>query len=324
MDDTKMDDLFTDHDPTTHVPGALAPVLLVAGTKGGVGATTVAITIAELSRASGGVPRVVLVDADPTRGHVGSYLRAKTNSQGGKVPTILDGALHGDFRRAVADPGTINAGHPTRIPDISMHAVLAPPTIQYDAAVISPAAYNRALKLLRPNADLVIVDIGALNAYTPTALQEAFAYPMLRTGGWLLLVSNSSRPAVQNALDTARDLTRHDIVSTDRTFSLVNARRSGLDDAALKAITERMGQFSTPLGVIDYDEQGIGNRMETGHVPSTHPQMTSVLSEALHTITGYPSFAELSAGKRKPGQRGAAATEVAGGKRRRLIPVLSR
>ncbi|WP_114906770.1 ParA family protein [Ornithinimicrobium murale] len=322
MDETKMDDLFLDKDPTTYVPGALAPVVLVAGSKGGAGATTVAITIAELARTSGGVPRVTLVDADPTNSHIATYLRAKTSGQGGSVPTILDGALRKDYRRAVAQPGIVNAGHSARVPDISMHTVLAPPTVQYDPTAVSASSYSRALKLLQPHFDLVVVDIGTLNAHTPTALQEAFAYPALRTGGWLFLVSNSSRLSVQSAMDTARLLDKNDVVNSQRIFSMINARRGAVDAASVKTITERMTQFSTPLGAVDYDEEGIGNRMESGHIPSSHHQMVASLSEALHTITNYQSFADLASGKRKPGERGA--TVVDSSRRRRLIPSLGR
>lgn len=322
MDETKMDDLFLDHDPTTYVPGALAPVVLVAGSKGGAGATTVAITIAELARTAGEVPRVALVDADPTSSHVATYLRAKTSGQGGTVPTILDGALRKDYRRAVAQPGAINAGHGNRVPDISMHTVLAPPAVQYDPTAVSSSSYSRALKLLQPHFDLVIVDIGTLNAHTPTPLQESFAYPVLRTGGWLFLVSNSSRLSVQGSMDTARLLDENDIVNSQRIFTMINARRTIVDAAAVKTINERMAHYSTPLDAVDYDEEGIGNRMESGHIPSSHPQLVASLSEALHTITSYQSFADLASGKRKPGERGT--TTVDNSKRRRRIPGLSR
>lgn len=317
-DETQLDDLFLNHDPTAYVPGALAPIVLVAGAKGGVGTTTIAITAAELARTAGDVERVALVDADPQSAHVATYLRAKTTSQGGKVPTILDGAVRKDYRRAVAGPGVINADHSNRVPDISMHTVLAPPPLSQDQSAVSPSSYSRALDLLQRTFDLVIIDIGTLRGHAPTPLQEAFAYPVLRSGGWLLLVSNSSRPSLQGSMDTARSLTKDEVVNSQRIFTLVNGRRKSVDEATAKMISDRMAPFSTHLGAIEYDESGIGDRMESGHIPFTHEGLVPLLSEALHTITNYPTFAELASGKRKPGERGATVVEPT--KRRRLIP----
>lgn len=314
-----IDSLFLDDDPTRRVRGALAPVLMVGGAKGGVGSTTVAVVAAEMARVSGGVERVVLVDADPSASHVASYLRARTTGAD-PVPTILTGALRKDYRRALATPDQINVHHASGIPDVSVATVLAPPASQYDPVAVSANSYAQVLKVLRPSVDLVIVDVGTMRPKAPTVLQETFVHPTLRSGAWLLLVTNTSKPAVQGALETTRDLTSSGVVNAERVFTLVNARRAAMDDPKVDAVSERLGQFSTPLGVVDYDEKNIGDLMEAGHVPASHQPLIAPIAEALHVITGRPNFAELASGRRKPGDRPDAPAK----KRLLSIPGLSR
>lgn len=314
----ELDGLFLDADPTRRVRGALAPVLVVAGSKGGVGATTVAIVAAEMARISGGVERVVIVDADPQSSHVASYLRARTTGADA-VPTILTGALRQDYRHALASPDRVNATHGTGVPDVSVFAVLAPPVSQYDPVTVTSYSYMQTLQIMRRTADLVIMDTGTLLAQSPTSLQESFVYPALRTGAWLLLVASTSRPAVQSALETTRSLTGSGTVSKERTFSLINARRAVMDNSRVDRITNRMAQFSTPLGVVDYDEENVGDLLEAGHIPSGYTPLVAPLAEALHVITGRPSFAEVASGRRKPGDRPGAPL-----RKRLAIPGLSR
>lgn len=309
-----IDSLFLDDDPTRRVRGALAPVLMVGGSKGGVGATTVAVVAAEMARVSGGVERVVLVDADPVSSHVATYLRARTTGPD-PVPTILTGALRKDYRRALATPDQINSGHASGIPDVSVATVLAPPPAQYDPVAVTANSYAQVLRELRPAVDLIIVDIGTLKPNAPTTLQETFVYPALRSGAWLMMVTNTSKPAVQGALEATRDLSAAGVVNQERTFTLINARRAVMDDSKSDAIASRLGQFSTSLGVVDYDEKNIGDLMEAGHVPASHQPLIAPVAEALHVITGRPSFAELASGRRKPGDRPDAPAK------KRLLPI---
>lgn len=318
---TELDtDLFLDDDPTRRVKGALAPVLFIAGTKGGVGATTVALVAAEMSRAGGQVERVVLFDADPTNSHVATYIRASAKASP-PIPTVTTGVLVRDPRAAVVGPDRINAGHSPGVPDISFASVLAPGSSQYDPFAGSAQAYTSTLRAVRERADLVIIDIGTLNPDHPSALQESFAYPVMRSGGWLLLVSNTTQPAIRSAMTTARTLAKAEVVPRERLFTLVNARRAGVAADRLKAMTERIGAFSTVIGTVDYDEAGIGDRLESGHLPSEHPTLVPALAELLFVMTGRPAFGVLASGKSLDGTSGG---HSGGGLRSRLPSLTGR
>lgn len=316
------DDLFTDEDPTRRVKGALAPVILVAGSKGGVGSTTTAITMAEMARTSGGIERVVLIDGDPTSGHVATYLRAKTSGPQ-SVPTILYGSLLGDYRRAVASPSQINAGHAAHVPDISFHTVLAPSASQYDQVQSGTEAYLKAVRTMRTAADLIIVDMGTVNINHPSPMMEAFGYPLLRQGAWMFVVSSTSQPAVLQGLALAKTLTSQAIASRERIFTLLNKRRGKVSDSLVSQILERFETYSMPLGAVGHDETGIGDQMEAGHIPSAHATLVPLLADALFTITGRPAFEEVASGKSKPGE-GKKSAKSSSEKGRRLIPGLRR
>lgn len=300
--DPDIDDVFIDTDPTRRVRGALAPVIFFAGSKGGVGTTSLMLTAAELACVGGQVERVVAIDADPLRGHVAKYLRAPTSGPNA-LPTLTTGRLANDPQKSLVRAGRINAAHAKSVPDVSMAAVLAPAPGHYDPDDVSPGLYQRTVESLRQHVDLILIDAGVLNVHYPTDLHQAFLYPGLRAGAWLVQVTNTSLPAVGQAVQNSHALTTEGVRSKDSVFSLVNMKRATLSAEKLKQIRAALGKTSTTLDPIGYHEKEIGDQVDAGHLPTTHPQVVKALAEVLDVVTGRPAFSALSEGLISTGDR---------------------
>jgi pilus assembly protein CpaE len=153
-----------------------ARMIVVLGTKGGAGSTTIAANLAVALRDES-KERVALVDANFEFGDIGVLLNLPTNR------TIAD--LVGDD--VDIDEELLNgvmANHPSGI------RVLLAPARPEMAELITPDLLKRAMPIVRGMFDFIIIDLWK-------SFQESMIY-LLDSADQILLVSTSDIPSIKN------------------------------------------------------------------------------------------------------------------------------
>ncbi|MBW1602784.1 AAA family ATPase [Streptomyces sp. JJ66] len=210
-------------DPYAGAPSA--PLVTVAGAKGGVGTTLAAVQLALAAQASGHA--TVLVDLDLQTGDVASFLDVQ-------------------FRRSVADLAGLSDLGPRVLQDaVFAHstglALLLAPAEGERAEEVTDAAARQLLPALRARYDAVIVDCGShLDAAGAVAVEQADT---------ALLVTTPDVVAVRGVKRQVRLWDRLQIRKAEDTLTVVNrhTRGSEIQPPLIRQITgTRLARTTVP------------------------------------------------------------------------------
>lgn len=283
-------DLFEDDRTHRRVRGQKAPVLVVFGAAGGLGATTTALMISELAVTVGSIPRVVLVDARTGRSDIRTWL-----SISDKVPSLSTAVISSDPRRALADANVINGNRPASVNNIGFGVI----TSTADETV-KPETVLGAIDAARLVTDLVVVDAGVCDT-NQNSTYTSIALPLLLSGAWGLMVTQMGRIQLPVTLRTLGDLKAAHNVGRDRLAFLINRNDPAFTSSKMKNGHTRMGEFTSrvlpmaqSIGVVDEDHAGIGAVMVSGQIPTKHRALGSACAILLQRITGRSGFEALA------------------------------
>ncbi|MBO0920593.1 AAA family ATPase [Cellulomonas sp. zg-ZUI222] len=143
---TRLQSLLVEQTDST--AGHRALVLAITGTKGGVGATTVATHLAWDVRRELPDHRVLVIDLDLEKGDVSSLIEARHRVSVADVAKVADDLSF----RTVADAILEH--------ESGVHLLLPPEDVR-EASLVTPAAIRQIIGLVRQQYDLVVIDAGA-------------------------------------------------------------------------------------------------------------------------------------------------------------------
>ena len=268
--------------PGHRVNDRRADVLFVFSGKGGVGKTSVALSLAE--RAARHL-RVVLVDAHRGQGDIRTYLRLGNST----LPTIWAAAATGDPARAIVPPDALTAARHQRLQELHFGLVMAPHGDQVDPGTVTPEAYRAVLAAARDRADLVVVDTQIVeDGLDTTGLIDELMIPALRAGGWGLAVADTSAAGLTNTLDRVRAVHRAG-VPPDRLMAVLSRVAADFTQAQIAAVAELFARHTTFLGHV-VATPALQNTINLGRIEHGDPALAPVLDRALLRVTGDPAF----------------------------------
>jgi Mrp family chromosome partitioning ATPase len=279
----------------------LAPVVVTFSGKGGVGKTATALALAQRAARKGGLPRVLLVDANRGQGDVRKYLRLRS----GALPSVFDAAASGDPRRAIVPPKQLNAARDEALPPLAFGVVLAPDDEHADPGAVPTAAYRSAVDYARERFDLVVLDTQIVEAADTSGLIDDLVVPLLGEGAHGVALSDTSMAGVSNTLARVNMLIARG-VSRDRLMLGVNraSPESGLDEELMRRRSELL---ATWVGMVTSDPK-VASAFEQGYVPGDPdapetPEYTAMLDAILHRVTGLVAFDAHLEDRSKPRRR---------------------
>lgn len=284
--DSEVEDLFARdlHGDEAAVRG-YAPCIAVAGFRGGVGKSSLAIQMAERAATHGGVKRVVLIDVNRGQGDIRTML-----GLGPDAPSVYTAAMRDEPKQGLMSPNQVNASRSDNLPPVHFGVALAPLRDQGDPKVVTHGTYSQIIKTARQVADLVILDTQIKEGHDSSGLFDHLVVPMLLAGAWTVCVTDSSRAGVRNIVDGIRDELTAEGVSRDRIHVVMNRKRPSFADDKVQALKEILHPWAGFIGAIDNDDEQIGDMVEAGRTPHSHPQIAPVLDDVLHRVTGRAEF----------------------------------
>lgn len=264
------------------VPGPARPASLRTGAviicfaaKGGVGKSTLTLSLGELASSLG--MRTLVVDANRGQGDLRKYLRVNQ----AYLPSIIDAATSGDPSRAITTPERLASARPSGLPVPSFSTVLAPTDAQFDPALVTPAVYKEVLEAVRGLADLVIVDTQIVEAADIGGMVDEFMIPELLGDAWGLGISDTS-PGADNLLRRIYNFHAKG-VHPDRLMVAVN-RAEPSSRLNLEAMMRLVEPYATWMGAINTNSS-ITTAFEGGAIPSS-PAMDDLLGRVIERVTG--------------------------------------
>ncbi|MER6994321.1 AAA family ATPase [Streptomyces sp. NPDC000410] len=238
-------------------------VVAVAGSKGGVGATLVAVQLALAARASG--QNTALVDMDLQAGDVASYLDVQ-------------------FRRSIVDLADIQDISPRVLQDAvfnhqtGLGLLLAPGEGERGEEVTDRVA-RQIVSALRQRYQVVVIDCGAqMNAANATAVEMADA---------AVLVTTPDVVAVRGAKRMVRLWDRLQIRKAEETVTLVNRynRTTEIQPPLVERITgTRVARVAVPANFKELQGAVDAGRMQDLESKSTVKQALWALAGELGLV----------------------------------------
>ncbi len=292
--------LFT----TTTAPGGAvagqAPVIVVFAAKGGVGKSTMALSLAK-EAVDRGLRRVVVVDMNRGQGDIRKYLRLSNDNT---LPSVFDAAVSSPPKPtgAIVGPSKLNRARNPRLPSLGFGAVMAPRRGQADPAIVTAGFYARVVAEARRMADLVIVDTQIVETHDTSDLIDKVAIPLMRSaGGWGLAVSDSSMAGITNTLEQVSDFHSQGVLR-DRMMFFVNRaeENSTLSSERLKQFVEANATF---LGTVVADDE-VFKQFELGKIPNNIPEIGQIATAVLARVTGDETKFDLSRFEAQTRKRG--------------------
>ncbi|MEH0110795.1 AAA family ATPase [Tersicoccus sp. MR15.9] len=260
--------------------GDAAVIFAVAG-KGGVGKTTFSQQLAQAAAEKG--LRVILIDGNLGQGDQRTFLRIQKTT----LPTIYDAAL-GPIDRVILSPRVINEHRSPDMGEVAFAFVGAPTDTINDATLVTPMLYRKVIEHSRRRADLVVVDTQIIENIDQTGFLSHVILPgLLQPGGWVLGLTEMSNAGANNLLDRLKRLVA-DGVPADRVMVAVNAvdPAQGQVDNSLRKMFSRF----TYLGLA-WQDPGVEAAMNSGRLTLGNPGITTIVTRALHRVTGMDQFA---------------------------------
>jgi hypothetical protein len=250
-------------------------VIICFAAKGGVGKSTLTLSLGELASSLG--MRALVVDANRGQGDLRKYLRVNQ----AYLPSIIDAATSGDPSRAITTPERLASARPSGLPVPSFSTVLAPTDAQFDPALVTPAVYKEVLEAVRGLADLVIVDTQIVEAADIGGMVDEFMIPELLGDAWGLGISDTS-PGADNLLRRIYNFHAKG-VHPDRLMVAVN-RAEPSSRLNLDAMMHLVEPYATWMGAINTNPS-ITTAFEGGAIPSS-PAMDDLLGRVIERVTG--------------------------------------
>ena len=262
--------------------GRLCPVVVVCAAKGGVGKSTLAISLAQRAATAGGIDRVVVVDANRGQGDLRKYLRVGAS----RLPSVYDAALADDPRVAIVTPGRLNSERDQSLPEVGFAAALAPPRDQADPNVVTAEVYRRVVEVAREAAGLVVVDTQIVEASDTSGIIDGVVVPLLAGGGaWGLGVADDSRPGLDNLLGWI-SANAHRFGET-RWLVAIN-RVSPTSPMSTELAERVVSRYGVLVGVA-HEDPGVKASSAVAAAP-TDPEVLAVIDEVLWRVVGTPAF----------------------------------
>ena len=270
--------------------GGFPPVVVVTSAKGGVGKTTLAITLAERAASLAGntVDKIILVDVSRGQADVRKYLRVGRSD----LPDVHDIASGVPPERVIVSPTALAAAR-AGYPAPHFGVVLAPRPLDADPEVVTTDVYRSVIDAARHVAGpggLVVLDIQIAEAFDTSGLYADLVLPMLadpRENTWLLGVTDTSTTGASNLIERFSRFAELGAART-RMLTIVNKVP---DDTVLDiaAMTSFLAAKARVVGSIPEDGD-IDAATKTGHFSDARPDVAAPLDAVLHTVTGNAIF----------------------------------
>lgn len=260
---------------------ALCPIIVTFASKGGVGKTTGAESLAQMAAEAG--LRVTLIDGNRGQGGVRSFLRV--NEQ---VVSIYDAAVRNDPQAALAVPKEINAARAAHLPQVNYAVVLAPPDSLADPRVVTAQLYAEVVEYARTISDLVILDTQISERFDTTGIIESVAIPAIGSeNGFGLGITDISSEGVRN-LQTRLEHFSSIGIGREHLMSMVN-KIEQFDDSLVASFTSRYSPYSTFIGVVGEDPN-FKSQHNAGIIDMDSSTLAPAIRFALRTATGDSRF----------------------------------
>lgn len=277
--------------PHTVVGGC--PTIIVFGAKGGVGKTTTSIHLAQRAGKLCPDMRVTLIDANRGQGDIRTKLRTLN------VPTIFD-ALPEEGRGAIITPPALDKDRPAHLEPLAFALIAAPPSELSDPSQVTPQVYQNALSEARSVSDLVIVDTQISEKYDTTKLFENFLIPLLikDENAWGVGATEDSPESINNLLERLHQY-RTRGVKPGKIFTLIAQAHAHNTPEDLRDFESMFDQASSFAGAVPYNKT-IYNRLSSGILCESIPQVAAPLDRILYAVTGKGAFTAKKTAQEKP------------------------
>lgn len=285
-------------DPYSRSHGRKAELIIPYARKGGVGKTTMSISLAHRAASRG--LRVTLIDGNRGQADLRVILRLANKN----LPSVYDSAITGDPMKAIIPPDTINSFRAGTLEKLGFAFVSAPPTGELaDPTVVTADVYRKVVTAAREISDIVIFDTQITESFDTTGIIDGFVIPELQAGAWGLGMSDLFINGISNLSEYNKRLITQYGITPDRLLLAINriAADSQYDPNLMQNLLSQHGVF---LGGIAFDAH-VTDQMNRGHVPDENSVFDDILDAILYRVTGKEEFAPSGGGSQ--------------GKRRRLF-----
>lgn len=276
-----------------HTINGGCPTIIVFGAKGGVGKTTTSIHLAQRAGRLCPDMRVTLIDANRGQGDIRTKLRTLN------VPTIFD-ALPEGGRGAIITPPALDKDRPAHLEPLAFALIAAPPSELSDPSQVTPQVYQNALSEARSVSDLVIVDTQISEKYDTTKLFENFLIPLLikDENAWGVGATEDSPESINNLLERLHQY-RTRGVKPGKIFTLIAQAHAHNTPEDLRDFESMFDQASSFAGAVPYNKT-IYNRLSSGILCESIPQVAAPLDRILYAVTGKGAFTAKKTAQEKP------------------------
>jgi cellulose biosynthesis protein BcsQ len=271
------------------------PILFVWGSKGGVGKTTMAITVAQRA-ASMGI-NTILIDGNRGQGDIRHYLNLQ-NSQN-KLPSVYDIAVGHDASSVIIPPAKMREIRGKSTTTAKFALVQAPLSHFADPAIVTGWIYNRAANAARDVAQLVVVDTQTLELFDTTGLVDTLVLPAIAKDAYSLAVTDLNIASTSNLKDQLKSFSDRGM-NKDRTMVLAN-----LDDEQDETTNSKLSRYfsdhATYIGSVDIDSE-IKRSMNRGSLPVLNDSAMDLIDAVLLKVTKDETFAQTAEAKTTRGR----------------------
>lgn len=281
-------------DLTVPPSGAAAKVIVSFAGKGGVGKSSIALSLAHTAAKAG--LRAVVVDMNRGQGDLRSYLRLDDPN----LPSAYTAAVTGKAQDAVLSPQQLTAARHPSLPAIGFAVVLAPPHELADPAVVTPEVYGRIIALLHQKVDLVVLDTQITEAHDTSGLIDRVVVPALLGGAWGLGIADMSKPGLENLLSRTKEFITRGVQRAQLLVAVNKAPTFTAEDQG--AVERAFSAYATFIGAAG-DDPTFAVNMNAGVIDVEASTLRALISAALYRVTGRAEFEPSQPKKRGWGRR---------------------
>lgn len=275
-------------------PAGRSPLLIVWGATGGVGKTTLALSLAERAAAAG--KKVILIDGNRGQGDIRTYLRLTNKS----LPTIFDTTLGHEANSVIVSPRSLKDARAAHEGVLHFALVQAPTERHSDPAIVGGDVYNAVINAARNLADLVIVDTQVVERFDTSGLVGTIITPSLARGAYSIAVTDHNPAGTTNLINRLTDFTTAG-AAHDRMFVVVN-RVPDLAVIDETKMTQVFGKTASYLGAIETDN-AITATMNSGNVPTMDGAGSKIIEYVLWQVTKDSRFDQSAVVQSQPARR---------------------
>lgn len=259
-------------------------VVFVASGKGGVGKSTVALTMAWRAAAAG-VP-TCLIDANRGQGDLRLLLRLDPSAP---IKNVAHAAT-GDPASAIMSPDELANARHSRLSAPGFSFAAAPPPDSADPRIAGPDVYAAVSDLALRSGFFVVVDTQIAEAFDTTGLWDKFISPALRDHrrASLVAVLDGSTPGIQNTGGLVERVRQSN--PPPRTFVVVNRVTPATDTTAQHQIADWFGSAGVEHTAICATDRTIERATQQGGPAPSGTELAAAVDEILYRLTELPAF----------------------------------